>query len=355
MLIRHGFMMALVTLSAVLLSASVPSAALHAKFEPADGITYHGVCLSGYWSDTDFDKRLKAYQAAVPDKPLALYSLFAHCMENGHWNTWRWTKPTPDGNWGNGVGVNIERVRDRGFVPVVAWTWMDWHQMKNSPRLQDVPAGKYDWYLDDWIKGLKEYRSPIFIRLSHEMDGDWYPYSEGYKLDPARNTAAHYVAYWRYIVDRFRKAGVQNVAWVWCVNGDRSGGKDWPDYYPGDEYVDWLAIDLYSARNPKEVVDQFLHLYGKTGKPIMIPEGGTGAEATRWNLKFAGNAAWTKELFDVIDATPQIKAVCWYEWDETWSLTRDPAQLAEFRRRIAGKRYVGKFVAGDLERGSKKQ
>jgi hypothetical protein len=254
---RTGVIAVFLALSAALLSAANPPAsAPRAKFEPPDGLTYHGVCLFGYWADADFDKRLKAYQAAIPDKPVALYSMFAHCMENGHWNTWRWTKPTPDGNWGNGVGANIER--GRGRVPVVAWTWMDWHQMKNSPRLQDVPAGKYDWYFDDWIKGLKEYKSPIFI-------------------------------------------------------------------------------------------------YGETGKPIMIPEGGTGDEVTRWNPKYAGNAAWTKELFDVIDATPRIKAVCWYEWDETWSLARDPAQLAEFRRRIAGTRYAGKFVGGDGERGSEKR
>lgn len=328
---------------------AAPSPATSHKFEPPDGVTYHGVCLSGYWGDADFEQGLKAYQTAVPEKPVALYSMFAHCMESGHWNTWRWTKPTPDGNWGNAAGDQIKRVRDRGFVPIVAWTWMDWHQMKNSPRLQDVPTGKYDWYLDDWIKGLKEFRTPIFIRLSHEMDGDWYPYSEGYKDDPVRNKASDYVAYWRYVVDRFRKAGVSNVAWVWCVNGDRSGGKDWPDYYPGDDYVDWLAIDLYSARNPRDVVTQFLDLYGKTGKPIMIPEGGTGEEQTKWNPKFAGNAAWTKELFDVVETTPQIKALCWFEWDEKWNVTRDPAQLTEFRKRIAEKRYVGKFMASDTK------
>jgi beta-mannanase len=128
--------------------------------------------------------------------------------------------------------------------------------------------------LDDWIKGLKEFHDPVFIRLSHEMDGDWYPYSEGYKKDPKRNTAGDYIAYWRYVVDRFRKAGVTNVAWVWCVNADRSGGKDWPDYYPGDEYVDWLAIDLYSSRNPRPIIQQFLEL-GLA--PDQLNDGGTAA------------------------------------------------------------------------------
>src|SRR6516225_8057406 len=29
---------------------------------------------------------------------------------------------------------------------------------------------------------------------------------------------------------------------------------DWGDHYSGDEYDDWLAIDLESTRNPREVV-----------------------------------------------------------------------------------------------------
>ena len=107
------------------------------------------------------------------------------------------------------------------------------------------------------------------------------------------------MAYWKYIVDRFRKAGVTNVAWVWCVNGDRAGGKDWPDYYPGDAYVDWLAIDLYSARQSRPGdgrVSQALR-HG-AGKPIMIPEGGTGPEQTQWNKQFPGDAAGPRRSSD---------------------------------------------------------
>jgi hypothetical protein len=117
---------------------------------------------------------------------------------------------------------------------------------------------------DDWIKGLKEYHDAVFIRLSHEMDGDWYPYSEGYKKDPLRNMTRDYVAYWRYVVDRFRKADVTNVAWV-------------------------------------------------------------------------------KELFDVIEATPQLKALCWFQWGEEWNVERDPGQLAEYQHRIRAARYSVPF------------
>lgn len=322
-----------------------------AKFEPPDGVTWHGVCLPGSWADADLQKNLDAYRANVTKQPLVLHSLFLHAQEHGKWRTWHWMNETPDGGKCVGEGKSyVELARKNGMVPVIAWGWINYFDEENSPSLKDVPTGKFDWYLDDWIKGIKAYKDPIFIRLSHEMDGDWYPYSEGYKKNPTRNTAADYVAYWKYVVDRFRKAGVTNVAWVWCVNGDRSGGKDWPDYYPGDEYVDWLAIDLYSSRNPRPVVDEFLKLYGKTGKPIMIPEGGTGPEQTQWNKQFPGDAAWMKEFFDVIEATPQIKALCWFQWDKQWNVERDAGQLAEYQKRIAGKRFQADFSVAQQEK-----
>jgi hypothetical protein len=113
--------------------------------------------------------------------------------------------------------------------------------------------------------------------------------------------------------------------------------------YPGDDYVDWLAIDVYSSRNPREVIQPFLDLYGKTGKPIMIPEGGTAPEQTRWNKQYAGDAAWVKELFDVVEATPQIKALCWFQWGKEWNVEREPGQLAEYQCRLRAVRYSVPF------------
>lgn len=336
-------------LRCLLITALVPCASIalaQAKYEPSDGSVYHGLCLTGYWDANVFSKNLERYRTNVTEQPLALHSWFAHCKEKGKWRTWHWMDHTPDGGRGGGpVKGFAELSRKHGMVPVIAWAWMDYGNEEQSPRLQDVPAGKYDWYLDDWIKGIKEFGDPVFVRLSHEMDGDWYPYSEGYKKNPTRNTAADFIAYWRYVVDYFEKASVKNVAWVWCVNGDRSGGKDWPDYYPGDEYVDWLAVDLYSSRNPKPIMKQFMELYGQTRKPIMIPEGGTGPEQTRWNKQYAGDAAWVKEFFDVIEATPQIKAVCWFQWGKEWDIERDPGQLVEYSKRIKAGRYSAKFAA----------
>ncbi len=50
-----------------------------------------------------------------------------------------------------------------------------------------------------------------------------------------------------------RTARARNILWVFHVNYN-----DWPDeawnrfenYYPGDDYIDWLAVSIYGAQQP---------------------------------------------------------------------------------------------------------
>ena len=147
-----------------------------AKFEPPDGVCWHGVCLPGSWAEADLKKNLDDYRQQVTARPIVLHSFFAHCQEHGKWRTWHWMNDTPDGGKCAGEARGyFELDRKHGMVPLVAWAWMNYFDEEHSPKLQDLVAGKYDWYLDDWIAGVKEFKDPIFIRLSHEMDGDWYP------------------------------------------------------------------------------------------------------------------------------------------------------------------------------------
>ena len=92
----------------------------------------------------------------------------------------------------------------------------------------------------------------------------------------------------------FRVEGATNVVWVWTPNA--AGFKDdakftngqppAPFFYPGDEYVDWIATDGYnwgvSKRNQGdrwryaiEIFDEFMVFARQHPKPIMIGEYGT--------------------------------------------------------------------------------
>lgn len=98
----------------------------------------------------------------------------------------------------------------------------------------------------------------------------------------------------RYVSDYFKNNN-SNVAVVWSVGSVNQWGADYYDYYPGDAYVDWVGVSLYSIRyfqgnpnapsyeaayfrsgenadpvlNMKEIIEKF-----GDRKPIMISESG---------------------------------------------------------------------------------
>jgi hypothetical protein len=86
----------------------------------------------------------------------------------------------------------------------------------------------------------------------HEFEGDWYSWSIVHNgEDPGK-----YISAFRHFVDRFRAKGASKVKWMWCVNSDYAPYKhfNWiVNAYPGDQYVDIVATDIYNNHFPTDV------------------------------------------------------------------------------------------------------
>ena len=114
------------------------------------------------------------------------------------------------------------------------------------------PRAWYEWTVKDMTAFWRTVRDdagqpiPIVFRLFHEMDGDWFWWG------PGSATAQDYIAVYRLTVDLIRKElGAENV--LFCYGPDRcwteageEGKSGYLKWYPGDAYVDMLAIDDYS-------------------------------------------------------------------------------------------------------------
>ncbi len=106
-----------------------------------------------------------------------------------------------------------------------------------------------------------------------------------------------------------------------------------PAYYPGDNEVDWICADVYSPISSSSVksftslAQPFLTwAKGHPTKPIMFGE--FGANET-WGS--AVRVQWLSALTGVIAATPQIKALVYYNsnaGDARYSLQGDTRALA---------------------------
>ena len=88
------------------------------------------------------------------------------------------------------------------------------------------------------LKRLQDADIPVLWRPLHEAsgnDGDaWFWWG-------ASGSGA-YIALWHYMYDYFTNVkGLNNLLWVW--NGQNE------DWYPGDEYVDLMGMDIYEENH----------------------------------------------------------------------------------------------------------
>ena len=126
--------------------------------------------------------------------------------------------------------------------------WRSWDYtvtpIYNQPRfsLSAIINGAHDAYIKSWATAAKKWGHPFFLRFDPEMNGDWYPYSEVRN----GNSKGEYIQAWRHVHDIFTQLGVTNVTWVWSPNIDEPGLTPIPELYPGDGYVNWIAMDGYN-------------------------------------------------------------------------------------------------------------
>jgi hypothetical protein len=147
-------------------------------------------------------------------------------------------------------------------------------------------AGAYDRYAHQLADNLVAAgMGNAVIRLGHEMNGTWYNDSLG-------NDPSHYrdwATYWAQIVRTMRSVPGSHFLFDWCVNAGYRG-IPFGSYYPGDDVVDVIGVDIYDAGmpgNPQNQKSRWVSLHSepcglaqivafarKNNKPLSFPEWG---------------------------------------------------------------------------------
>src|SRR5579883_2506454 len=230
----------------------------------------------------------------------------------------------------------------RGAVPMIS--------MNPYPKTHfsdaQIASGAMDAYLHEYAHNAATWGKPLYYRFAWEMNGCWMHFSPC-----AGNTNASYVAMWQHVHDIFQQEGATNVRWVWCPNDVVRGvAPDFTPLYPGDAYVDYVALDGYNwgTSHPghkwHSFADEFSSSYhlltSLTNKPVMIGETSSA--------EVGGNKAdWiTQAFFQAIPALfPRIKCVIWFNMNKEtdWLINSSPAALQAFRQVVASPLYQGKL------------
>ncbi len=124
--------------------------------------------------------------------------------------------------------VMMSYLQSNGTMPM--WTWMPEDDTQGAYQSsytdRAVANGAYDGYIRQFALAAKQWGRPFLLRLAHEMNGTWFPWSTG-AGNPNRNNPADYVAMWEHVHDIFTSVGATNARWVWCANTSQRALPHW--------------------------------------------------------------------------------------------------------------------------------
>lgn len=239
-----------------------------------------------------------------------------------------------------------DAVRSAGSIPMLSWQPGFGYGTRS---LGQVARGERDDYLTLWADQLREWGHPVFLRMMWEQNSPWFGW-QAYR-EPQ---ISEFVAAWRHIVDLFRTRGANNVTLVWSPHVSGSGASEIMPTYPGDSYVDWVALDGYPYRGGRgDFADTFGPDYdllsSQVSKPIMIAE--TSLES--WNDE--QKASWISDILSnqLPNRFPKVKALVWFEEKDTdgihYSILEEkgPLSRAAFRDSVSTHYYASNHY-GDL-------
>ena len=190
---------------------------------------------------------------------------------------------------------------DQEFLAQGATLMISWATGDNRSILD----GEHDDLIRKQARAVRRLHAPVLLRMRWEMDRP--------NLRATMWSGDDYIAAWKYVRAIFQRERADNVSWVWCPTAEGFAGGDAPDFYPGDDQVDWTCVDVYAGEEFRpigQLMGPFLSWAARHPKPIIIGEFGV---AKAWGS--AGRAAWLRDAERTFKANPQIKAVAYFESD----------------------------------------
>ncbi len=285
-----------------------------------------------------------------------------YIKETGKKPAFAWTPTTWQNIEGDYLQFNpemLEIYQSREIMPGITWSpskgsiesYKDRKQATNQPEFswKELASGKHDKYLSEFAKDAAKYKHPFLLRFMHEMDGNWYPW--GYNVN-GNTDPADYATTWKHIVDIFRREGATNVQFVWCISVLspellQKHGNTLKELYPGDNYVDWIALDGYSnaQNNWKSLEEEFKPSYefitAFTTRPIILWE--VGATEKPNDTMFRAN--WIREGFltTIPEKLPRIKIASWFNSRDgsgrDYRLQSSPNSVSAWKEVVASPLY----------------
>jgi hypothetical protein len=253
--------------------------------EPPAGHFYHGVypgSADGMGSDSS-PAEVRIYERVIGKRPTWVY--VCH-------------------NWYEGAAFparQAEWIRASGSIPYIRLMLLSGPEIPRPDpvySLANINRGRFDGELRQWMRGARRFSTPVLAEYGVEANGQWFPWNGLWNREGGsyQDAVGRFREAYRRIVRIAREEGADNVRWVFHVDPWDEPVADWnrlENYYPGDEWIDWVGVSVYGRQVPSDPYYptfrwQMDWVYGRltklTSKPVIVCEFGTiaGPRQAKW-------------------------------------------------------------------------
>jgi len=194
---------------------------------------YLGAWVEGFWDNET--KNLDTSAQKKFEKKLGKKMAFANI-----YSEWTYLENAKLQN-------DLEEISHNGWVPIISSNPFFFSKCSDEgiSLYKTIAEGYCDEFLSAAGENLRGYKEPIFFRFAWEMNlPDMY-----WSIKKTNSTPEEFKNAWRRIHDIWGEAGVENIVWVLSFNTSHPKTIPYHELYPGDDYVDWVAIDGYNWGN----------------------------------------------------------------------------------------------------------
>jgi Glycosyl hydrolase family 26 len=269
----------------------------------------------------------------------------------------------------------VSRIASLGRKPFIRLMARSSWRRGRDPNFRTgrIAGGDWDPELHDWCAGaaaaIDVLGTPLLAEFGTEVNGDWFPWNgrwngggrtDRYGDPEEPDGPERFRDAYRRIVDICRSEGAADITWFFHVDAGSSPAvawnRDYGNYYPGDDYVDWLGLSAYGALNPGERATDLRKRVDRAyprltalapDKPIAILEYGHAEGRNP-----ARKAGWIRRAIRAVASGrwPRISGLAY--WHEVWrngdgsvsDLRIDSSRrsLRAYRRGVAKDAFTGR-------------
>lgn len=275
-------------------------------------------------------------------------------------------------NWFKGIKFPLkecETVSSLGKIPFIRiMPRSDYYDGVLDPvyTLKKIYDGEFDSSLIQWARDARDFGKPIMAEFGTEVNGSWFSWSgilngggdtDNFGDSTLPDGPELFKETFKRIIDICRENGASNITWCLHLNAGSAPDENWNtynNYYPGDDYIDWIGLSIYGTHIPGHPANKFSdvlrNVYPKItslspDKPIAIFEFGTIEDSTNYD-----KGLWMRDVFNCLISGefPRIKAISY--WHSAWinadgsvsnmRLDSSPSSIREYKVGISNPLFI---------------